>query len=216
LAEQWFGEGRCVDHFVCLGIRSGIGAGVIVDGRLHRGHDDLAGEIGGWPCETGIGNREMSEGRALPGPTAKQRTVEVLTLEQVASVRAILAALTDAVRAGATTSLVLKRNQVTLEEMLRAANDSDPLVLQVIDRAARAVGRVIDQLGLLLNPQKVIVAGPLAELSEAFLQPVTETVDHLATPLHAKPPRIVASRFGAFGGALGAAALAVHQWKPTR
>ena len=99
--------------------------------------------------------------------------------------------------------------------MLRAANESDPLVLQVLERAARAVGRVVDQLSRLLNPQRVIVAGPLAELPEAFLKPVAVNVKRLATPLHAKPPEIIASGFGVFGGALGAAALAVREWKPS-
>ena len=105
---------------------------------------------------------------------------------------------------------------MTLEEMLRAAITSDPLVLKVIDRAARAVGRVISQLSLLLNPEKVIVAGPLAKLTDAFLQGVTKEVGRLVAPPHARAPQVVASQFGSHGGALGAAALAVHQWKPSR
>ncbi len=200
LAERWFGEARRVDHFVCLGIRSGIGAGVVVEGRLHRGHDDLAGEIGGWPCEM--------------GDTAG--TNEVVTLEQVASVRAILARLTAKVRAGASTSLVLKRKQITLEAMLCGANDADPLVLQTLDRAAQAVGRAISQLSLLLNPKKVIIAGPLAALPDTFIKPIAEIVHQLVPSQHVQPPQIVGSQFGVYGGALGAAALAVHRWKPAR
>lgn len=68
----------------------------------------------------------------------------------------------------------------------------------------------------MLNPEQVIIGGPLAELGNTFLEPIRQVVKGLTPQLHARVPRIVASEFGEFGGALGAAALAVHQWTPTR
>jgi predicted NBD/HSP70 family sugar kinase len=50
LAELWSGQGRGLRNFVCLGVRSGIGSGIIVDGQLLRGAHNLAGEIGRWVC----------------------------------------------------------------------------------------------------------------------------------------------------------------------
>lgn len=195
LAEQWFGAARGVSDFVCLGIRSGIGAGVVIDGQLHTGKDGLAGEIGNWPCE---------------------RTERLVPLEHIASVRAILDQLTQCISAGAETALKLKRNRVVLEDMIEAAESQEPLVLEVLETAARAVGRVIAQISLLLNPEKVILAGPLAKLTDAFLEPIRHIVYPLSNTKHARAPRIVASEFGVHGGALGAAALAVHQWIPSR
>jgi hypothetical protein len=61
-----------------------------------------------------------------------------------------------------------------------------------------------------------VIAGPLAQLGNIFLDPIREVVASLTPPLHAQPPRIVASQLGEYGGALGAAAMAVNQWKPTR
>src|SRR5581483_3528010 len=90
LAEQWFGEARGVEQFVCIGVRSGIGAGVVVNGRLHRGSNYPAGEIGGWPREIDTNGHD-----------------HVTTLEQVASVRSILTRLTDAMKSGAKTSMAL-------------------------------------------------------------------------------------------------------------
>jgi N-acetylglucosamine repressor len=200
LAERWFGLARDVDNFVCVGVRSGIGAGVMVNGQLHRGRNNLAGEIGGWPC--------------LPDTGSAQAFA---TLEQLASTRAILQQLTDCVKAGQKTSLNTKRGgAVTMEEMLTAARDRDPLVIQVVHRTAKVLGQTISQFALLLNPEQIIIAGPLAELGNLFLQPIRETVDSLTPALHAKAPQIVASQLGEFGGALGAAAMAVHQWKPVR
>lgn len=198
LAEQWFGPQPAPQNYICLGIRSGIGAGVVIEGQLYRGADGLAGEIGSWPCVA----RDSS---------GQERTV---TLERVASVRAILAQLTAEVERGTPTALVLKRGRVTLEDMLLAAQAADPLVLRTLEQAAAAVGRVIAQCSLLLNPQRIVIAGPLATLTDAFLEPLSRAVDQYAAPQHSQKPEIVASSFGDYGGALGAAALAVHQWKP--
>lgn len=197
LAEQWFSQRPAVSNYICLGIRSGIGAGVVIDGQLHRGSDGLAGEIGSWPC--------LAAG--------SDGTYQTVTLERLASVRALLNRLTDEVQRGTSTTLKLYRGRVTLDELLRAAQESDPLVLRSLHDAAEAVGRVIAQCSLLLNPDRVVIAGPLAELTEAFLEPISRSVDQYAVPQHAKKPEIVASSFGDYGGALGAAALAVHQWR---
>ncbi len=200
LAERWFGRVRNVENFVCLGIRSGIGASVVIDGKLHRGSGNMAGEIGGWHCPT-IGDE--------PGNMPSG------TLEHKASVRAILQQLTDAARAGAKTSLKVHANRtVPLEDMLRAARDDDPLVSKVLHQTAEYVGRTICQMNLLLNPQQVIIAGPLADLDRTFMQPIREIVERLTPRLHGRVPQIVASQMGEFGGALGAAALAVHHWSP--
>ena len=198
LAEQWFGERPAVRNFVCLGIRSGIGAGVFIDGQLHRGSDGLAGEIGSWPCET---------------PSAREPH-RIDTLENVASVRAILERLSNETRRGRATKLVAKRGRVALEEMLQAARAEDPFTLECLSDAAAAVGRVIAQFSLLLNPERVVIAGPLAELREAFLEPLSQAVDRYAVPQHARKPEIVAASFVDYGGAIGAAALAVHHWNP--
>lgn len=203
LAEQWFGLARGISHFICLGIRSGIGAGIVIHGRLHRGHDGLAGEIGGWPADSA----EKSQ---------RSGTRRRATLEEVASVKAILQQLAHAIQQGDSTQLTLKRHVVLLEDMLIAAKAGDPLVLQVLSRAARVVGKVIAKLSLLLNPEQVIIAGPLAELTDAFLRPLIEATNKRLEPVHARRPQIVASGFGHFGGALGAAALAVHQWSPVQ
>ncbi|PQO26348.1 hypothetical protein C5Y96_20115 [Blastopirellula marina] len=199
LAEQWFGAARGVSDFVCLGIRSGIGAGVVIDGHLHTGLNGLAGEIGNWPCEWSV-----------DGSPA------FVPLERIASVRAILDRLARQITSGAKCAVPLKRNRVALEDMVTAAENEEALVLDVLQLAASVVGRVIAQISLLLNPEMVIVAGPLARLTAAFLEPIRQVVYPLSNTKHARAPRIVASEFDMHGGALGAAALAVHQWKPLR
>src|SRR5665213_1942105 len=50
LAELWFGQGRGLRNFICVGVRSGIGAGIIIDEHVYHGVHHIAGEIGDWPC----------------------------------------------------------------------------------------------------------------------------------------------------------------------
>jgi N-acetylglucosamine repressor len=78
LAELWNGQGRGLRNFVCLGVRSGIGSGIIVDGQLLKGANNLAGEIGRWVC---------------PEPAFDTAAPARQTIEDVASLSALLKAL---------------------------------------------------------------------------------------------------------------------------
>ncbi len=181
LAELWFGAGRNSQNFVCIGIRSGVAAGVVVDGRLLHGAQRRAGEIGHWIC-----------------PGAKPER-----LEHVASLSAIAAAAQRS-----------RRRSVTADEVLAAARDGNKWALTLVRDVGRVHGWVAHQLNELFNPEKIIFAGPLADLGDLFLAPVRETAGELGDP--GRMPCIVSSTLGQYNGAVGAAALALHQWKPKR
>jgi glucokinase len=200
LAERWFGLARECENFICLGIRSGIGAGVIIGGQLYRGENNFAGEIGGWVC---------------PAETAPESS-STAKLEELASVRAILNQLAAAVANGRKSVLSGRPSRgLTVDDLSRAARDGDQLVLEKLQGAGEILGRTICQMSLLLNPEMVIVAGPLAELGDLFLDPMRQAAARHTPALHARTPRIVASQLGQYSGALGAAAQAVHQWEPS-
>jgi predicted NBD/HSP70 family sugar kinase len=194
IAERWFGQCRHVSDFICVGIRSGIGSGIVIDGELYRGPDGLAGEIGGWPCDVGA---------------------DGTTLENTASVRAILNQLTEAVQSGKATSLALYRNRVTLDAVLAAAKVNDRLTINALRRSAVAVGRVVAQMTVLLNPQRIVITGPLAETGDAYLGPLRKAVEGHLSSAHAAMPAIELSTLGERAGAVGATALALHRWTPS-
>lgn len=189
LAELWFGAGRGLRNFVCVGVRTGIAAGVVAQGQLFLGAQNHAGEIGKWPA--GFGSNSSNDGG---GTTA--------TLEGVASLPAILAA------ASATAG-----RSLTFEGLKQFVAAGDPGVLRALTPIAQVHGRVAAQLALLLDPERIILVGPLAELGEAFLKPLRAELTRMAG---SSAPGFVSSTLGGFSGALGAAALALHQWKPAR
>jgi predicted NBD/HSP70 family sugar kinase len=90
-------------------------------------------------------------------------------------------------------------------------------VCDCLQSAAEACGWAMGQLNLALNVELIVLAGPLATLGDDFLRPMSEAIRACSMPeLHSTMPRVEFSQLGPFVGALGAAALAVQQWKPVR
>jgi glucokinase len=212
LAELWFGQGRGLDTFVCLGIRTGIAAGIISRSELLHGEKNLAGEIRGWLCPVGPINRQKSP----PQQSGAWGCAGLQTLEKIASVPAILKRIRDGINAGQETVLISLGETFNFEDVIYAAAKNDALVIGVLAEVAQTLGWVCCQLNGLFNPPKIILAGPLVELGDSFLRPLQSATNEFCAESGQTAPVIVNSELGIFNGALGAAALALHKWKPTR
>lgn len=187
MAELWFGQGRGLRNFLCLGVRTGVGVGIVANGQLLCGEHGGAGQIGKW---------------AVPASGANGSKTAARTLEDIASLKAILTAASAAAK-----------KEIDFSALRAAAEAGERKVRSVLERAAEAHGWAIHQFQTLFDPKRIILVGPLAELGPAFLDPLTAAVRHHSTDT---PPEIVNSTLGQFSGAFGAAALALHQWKPSR
>jgi len=210
LAEMWFGHARGLENFVCVGIRTGIGAGIVVRRRVLHGKNNLAGEIGDWLCP--IAPIE-------PNPGDRRNTwlcQKLRPLEQIASVPAILEAIREASKTNGHTGLTGKKGALTFDDVVRAAADKNKLVCNVLKDVAQTLGWVVCQIDAMFNPQKVILAGSLVAMGDTLLEPLRKAVERFSSELQQEPPVVVNSELGEFNGALGAAALALHEWKPKR
>ncbi len=194
LAELWFGQGRGLRNFICVGMRSGLGAGIIIDGQVYHGADNRAGEIGDWPC-------------ALPGGSG----AGFARLEDIASLQSLRDRLAAASRSKER-SPGAHASDVSVEALLQAARAGDKVVLEFLDRVAEAFGLVLNQLNCSFNPEKIILAGALTGFKDLFLHRLDQNLRLYASA--SAVPVVVNSQLGSFNGALGAAALAVHEWKP--
>ena len=210
LAELWFGQGRGVRDWLCIGIRSGIGAGLVAGGQLQRGATHRAGEIGRWRgLPLSIKALEFFSNGAGQAPAD-------LELQDVASVRAILAALERVRQSGSKSLLPPRGEALTFKDVVRAASQRDRLTLEVLEVAAEMLGWAVAQLALALNPERVILTGPLTLLGDTLLHPLRKRAETILQESAGEVPAIVNSTMGEYSGALGAAALAVHEWKPAR
>jgi len=132
----------------------------------------------------------------------------------VASLAAIVAAAQRGRERGEATSLAAVEGELAIDDVLAAARGGDPFALSLVRAAGRVHGWVAHQLDQLFDPEKIIFAGPLADLGDLFLAAVRETARRLGDA--GREPTIASSTLGRYNGAVGAAALALHHWKPKR
>jgi glucokinase len=210
LAELWFGQGRGLKNWLCIGMRSGLGAGIVTGGQLQHGADNRAGEIGRWLCP---GSSRVAARFFTNSNSPMTTNVE---LQEVASVRAILAALERARQTKEKSLLSAQKEPLTFADVVRAARQRDRLTVQVVEVAAEVLGWAVGELALALNPSHVILAGPLTLLGEIMLHPLRQRAEEVLEASEGEVPEIVNSTMGEYSGALGAAALAVEDWKPAR
>lgn len=210
LAELWFGAGQGLRNIVCVGIRSGIAAGVLVKGHLLHGAQHRAGEIGHWVCPV---PPELADA-ALPPGSGDWIWQPGARLETVASLPAIVAAAQRGLQRGEGGALAAVKGELGIDEVLGAARDGDGFARSLVRAVGRVHGWVAHQVNGMFNPERIIFAGPLADLGDLFLSPVRETARELGDD--ERDLDVVSSTLGRYNGAVGAAALALHQWKPVR
>jgi glucokinase len=193
-----------VANFVYLSVGTGISAGVVLDGEVHRGTRGLAGEIGHIVVD--------AAGPRCPcGLTG--------CLETIAAGPAIARAATDAIRAGRETSLAAEPT-IDAAAVYRAAAAGDALALEIVSRAGRALARAIHGLVMTYDVERVVLGGGVTGAGDGFLAPVLAELDSMraASELAAEmlPPDIVAitpdgREAGAWGGVSVARERAIHE-----
>jgi predicted NBD/HSP70 family sugar kinase len=185
LAEAAFGAARDASDLIYLKASSGIGAGLILNGRLYRGAAGLAGELGhvlvdsdGIVCR--CGNRGCLETLAATGAL-----VELLRRSH--------------------------GEDVTVPKMLALARDGDLGCRRVIGDAGRAIGRAVSVLLNVLNPELLVVGGDLAVAGDLLLDGVRESIGHAALPAAAEGATVVVGVLGERAEVLGAIALVMSE-----
>jgi predicted NBD/HSP70 family sugar kinase len=183
LAEFSLGAGRGMQDMVYVKVSSGIGAGLVLGGRLHHGATGIAGEIGhvqvrgdGAVCR--CGNRGC--------------------LETVASGPALLNVLRP-----------VHDESLTLAGMLELAAAGDLGTQRVINDAGRAIGQALGDLCNSLNPSMIVVGGDVSAAGAPLLDGIRETVDRYAQPGAAQAVTVTRGVLGERAEVLGALTLVI-------
>ncbi|MGI5917112.1 MAG: ROK family protein [Anaerolineae bacterium] len=200
IGEHTYGAGRGTQDMVALFVGTGLGGGLILNGRLHSGFRDSAGEIGhmviladGPRC--GCGGRGHAE--ALASRTAIERDI-----------RAAIASGRESI-----VSRLLEESGRTIISagIIGAAYDAgDQVTVEVVSRAQYYLGLLIASCVNLLDPEAVVVGGGVLErMGDAYLQPVRGIArQQYVNAENADRVRIVAASLGDYSGVMGAAVLA--------
>ncbi|GMA15044.1 ROK family transcriptional regulator [Deinococcus metallilatus] len=197
LAETRFGAHRGALDLIYVKAATGIGAGVLLGGRLHRGVRGGAGEIGHISI-----NEQGPVGRSgNPGSLESYAAAQVL-VETAAARRA----------AGIPTALP---DSLTLADLIAQAN-TDPLARAVWAEAGHHLGLAISTALNLFNPSAVVIGGRLAQAGEVFLHAVRESALSRTMRINADRALIDLSTLGADAAVLGAGAMLLdHLFTPT-
>ncbi len=185
VGEQWLGAARGLSDFVFIALGTGIGAGIVLEGRLHRGARFLAGEVAFFPM-----TREQ-----LRDPGWEH------CLEGIVGGRASAARATELLGAHAKAG-----------DLFEAAYAGDPPAAVWLREAREYLAMAVADIATLLDPQAIIFGGGVAMAQgERFLAPIRE----MALRCLPAPPRIVLSEAGADAQILGAMKLALDKLRAT-
>jgi predicted NBD/HSP70 family sugar kinase len=191
VGELWSGVAAGCDDFVYVYLGTGLGTGLVLGGHPYRGYRGNAGEIShiqvdpaGPPCECG---RTGCLG-LYPTPAGLLREAR----------RAILEAPTG--------QEVAERPE-TVEELVAS---EDPRLSGVVDRAAERLGSALADIGRVLDPELVVLGGPLLpHVGRTFAEAIGRALEGLGEP-GAPPPPVALSELGSDAGVIGAATLVLH------
>lgn len=173
-----------VEHLLFVKVATGIGAGLISGGRLHRGAQGAAGDIGHIQA---------------PGHTELCRCGNTGCLEAVASAAAIASQLRAAGLEAASSQDVV--------DLVRAGNTA---ATQAVRQAGREIGSVLAACVSLINPSVIVIGGSLSQAGDSLLAGIREAIYARSLPLATTELKVVPARTGHQAAIRGAAAMVLQ------
>jgi transcriptional regulator of PTS gene len=179
LAEKLFGHSQENENSVLISIHHGLGAGIILDGRVLQGRHGNIGELGhiqidpnGKQCH--CGNRGC--------------------LETVASSQAIRNEVTERIANGEMSSLA-EFEEISVEDICEAAENGDPLAVDVVEKLGRYLGSAISIVINLFNPEKILIGGAINQAKEILYPAIQQCIEEQSLPVYHQDLELVESRF---------------------
>jgi glucokinase-like ROK family protein len=199
LGEYTFGNGSGVENLVVIKVGHGVGAGIVLNGRLFHGETFGAGEIGhvavvenGEPCRCG----------------------NLGCLETVASVRALIGqaqAIADGNPNSHLHRFAAGPSEISIETICRALEAGDEQVQQMIQRVGRYLGIAAANIVGLLSARRIVIAGSVTCLGQALLDVIRREMTRRSLAIVANEAEIVLSSLGSNIVILGASALVLNR-----
>jgi glucokinase len=201
LAEHRAGAARDARHAVLLALGTGIGGGLLLDGRLYRGALGFGGELGHMVVD-------------FDGPDCQGACPGRGCLEVLASGTAIGVAGEQAARTEPASELgrrLAAGREITGGLVTELAHDGDPVARSALEEVGRRLGAGIVSVVNVFNPEVVVVGGGAVAAGDLLLEPARRVVAERALPPSRELVRIVPAHFGDESGMLGAALLAMEE-----
>lgn len=200
IGESWFGQGQGIDDFISVHVGTGVGAGIIAEGRLVHGPSFTAGEVGHTTIDAkgplcNCGNHGCLEA-FVAAPAMVRRAREQLQT-------GVSSSLSDKLQDSA--------DSLTGEAIFQAARAGDTFAAEILAETGRYLGIGLSNLVNLFNPRKIILSGGVIAAGPLVLDPLKQTVQERALSIPAGDVSIVPSTLGRSGRAIGAYTLVLQK-----
>jgi len=200
LGEQAFGLAQGKQNVLCLNIGSGIGLGMILNGKLYKGNSGFSGEFGhiqvdpdGQLCYCG----------------------KIGCLETLASGTTMIKHAKKEIADGATTIISTMvegdLSKITIETVLKAAQHGDQFAIGLLSNIGEHLGRGIAVLIHLFNPELIIIGGELTKADNYIIDPIQQNLNKYTIAKIRKDAQIITSSLGQNAGLMGTVALVMNK-----
>lgn len=195
LGESQFGIGHGVRDLVCIFAGTGIGGGLVLNGKLYRGQEGAAGEVG----------------YMVPGPDLLEHSYDNSfgCLEGLAGGPGVVRRTVEAIRKGAHAHLgtaTTDLDTLTAKQVFQAAREGDALAQEIVTETVNYLAQAVANVACVLNPKMVILGGAMTRSDDLLLEPIRERVRRVV-PF---PPQIELTQLGDDAVLYGAIALAIR------
>ncbi|WP_037285816.1 ROK family glucokinase [Saccharibacillus sacchari] len=196
LGEAWSGAGAGIENCVCYTLGTGVGGGIIINGRIYQGFSGMAGEIGHIDVVPDLEAIQCGCGK-------------VGCLETVSSATGIIRMAKEAVERGERT-FIADASEITAKTVFDAAKAGDEVALRIVKRAAFYLGKSMAAVAAVLNPQSFIIGGGVSKAGDILFEPIRETFAQLTPEPLQQGVQIVPATLGNNAGMIGAAGLLIR------
>ena len=185
LGESWFGEHGKIDNMLAVNLGRGVGAGIVIGGKLFHGAQDIAGEVGhmtidihGEICE--CGNRGCLQTLATGSAIAKKALKVLEEMDPLS---------------------------ITGETVYELASSGNEACLEILEDTGKVIGIGLTNLIHIINPERIVLGGGVTKSSKFMLPAIHDSIERRALTPQARKTEVVVSRLGDDATISGAIAL---------
>ncbi|PAE31212.1 ROK family glucokinase [Oceanobacillus profundus] len=199
LGENWTGAGNQAKNLVALTLGTGVGGGIIVNGSILNGINGMAGELGhltiekdGYACNCGNNG----------------------CLETIASATGIVRQAMDKIASypdSKPAEIYKKYQAITAKDIFDLAKDGDAIAISIVKRTADVLGQVIANLGVIINPSKVLIGGGVSKAGDLLVNEIRIAFRKYALPRVSDACEIKIAQLGNDAGIIGGASLVLEK-----
>lgn len=204
IAEWKFGAGKGHNNIIFLTFGTGLGAGIIVNGKLLSGTNDYGGEVGHIRLEddgpVGYHKRGSFEGFCSGTGLAQMMSFELLCLAEEIGQKEML-------------SKYKMPGEVSGKDVVEWAKNKDKLALKVVEKSGNYLGKGLSILIDIINPELIIVGSMGVRLGDLLFEPARKVIEKEAIPGAASVCKIVPATLGEAIGDYAALCVALNDYK---